>query len=284
MIDWIRMATGMKHDRRVHEMADACCKGDEAKMAGHLQFMLSEFPEHARDGDIHAVTDTLLERWAVWRGKAGAFAKAVRTTLCDDRGVVRAWEKHNGAAIRKSDRDAARQAAYRARRSRDDTPDVPPPVTRDRVRDVTPDVERNVTHDVDRDVTLRDVTTPSTTDVVVSPPSGDTASTATAGCAEQFVEPSHRTAYLAIRRAHRSPESLDATLTGMSQGLGAPGGKVLTWHQLGTALLEMQTAQAPITANVLRGFAAKAPAQRPAIRLVDDWPAPDAPAVPRRAS
>lgn len=83
----------------------------------------------------------------------------------------------------------------------------------------------------------------------------------TSPLAASFVDPSHRGAYERARRAARVPESLDASLSAMASGLGGIRGKPLTWHQIGTALVEVQAANAPTTPNVIRGFAAKVSAE-----------------------
>lgn len=107
-MNWIRVATKMKGDPRVGAIA-AACKVRVEHAVGLVCCALMEFPDHARDGDIAAVPDVVLEQWALWSGKAGVFAAAFRAQLCDERGVVRAWEKHNGAAIRKADADVQRK-------------------------------------------------------------------------------------------------------------------------------------------------------------------------------
>jgi hypothetical protein len=119
-MNWIRLATTMKGDTSVHQLAHRLTKGDVPKVIGHLQCLLSELPAHARDGDLRAIPDSLLEQWAMWGGKRGAFADAFRTIMCSDRTVVRAWDKHNGAAIREADRNRRNVAAYRERKRNDD--------------------------------------------------------------------------------------------------------------------------------------------------------------------
>lgn len=122
-MNWIRVATTMKGDTSVHQLAHQLTKGDVPKIIGHLQCLLSELPAHARDGDLRAIPDSLLEQWAMWSGKRGAFADAFRTVMCADRAVVRAWDKHNGAAIREADRNRKNVAAHRERkRNGDDDP------------------------------------------------------------------------------------------------------------------------------------------------------------------
>lgn len=122
---WIRVASQVAQDDKVWAIADAAgCDG--FKVIGHLVTLWGVMTEHAKDGDLSDTADTLLERWAQWDGARGVFADAVRAHLCDDRGVVAAWERYQGAALREAEQDAesarARRAAQRAARRGD----VPP--------------------------------------------------------------------------------------------------------------------------------------------------------------
>jgi hypothetical protein len=105
-MNWIRIAVGIKADPSVHAIAETCCRNDIGKAVGHVVNVLTELPDHARDGDLAGITDLTLEEWALWRGKSGAFATAFRAHLCTGT-RVRGWEKHNGKAVR--DNDAARE-------------------------------------------------------------------------------------------------------------------------------------------------------------------------------
>lgn len=106
MISWIRIARGIGDDPKVHAIADQV-GADIVAVVGHLVLLFGEMAEHAKDGDLRAVPDSALERWAGWTGKRGKFAAAFRQQLTTD-GVVSAWEKHNGAAIQKAEADAER--------------------------------------------------------------------------------------------------------------------------------------------------------------------------------
>lgn len=110
---WVRMDTGMKRDPRLWQLATALRK-DVGATVGYVMNVLAELPEHARDGDLSNVPDEVLESWAMWPGKRGAFAAAFVAQLCDGR-QVRAWEKHNGAALREADRSRERVRAFRER-------------------------------------------------------------------------------------------------------------------------------------------------------------------------
>lgn len=114
-MNWIRIATKMKGDPRVGAIA-ADCKIRIEHAVGLVACTLMEFPDHARNGDIGAVPDVVLEQWALWSGKAGVFATAFRTHLCDETGAVRSWEKHNGKAMRKAESDIERKRLAREQR------------------------------------------------------------------------------------------------------------------------------------------------------------------------
>jgi hypothetical protein len=116
-MNWIRIATRIKSDPKVGRIA-MDCGVPMAHAVGLVVSALMEFPEHARTGDISHVADVVLEEWAGWRGEPGRFASVFKAQFCDDTGLVRSWEKHNGAAIRKMDADLARKRARVARGSR----------------------------------------------------------------------------------------------------------------------------------------------------------------------
>ncbi|MCC7054002.1 MAG: hypothetical protein IT355_12130 [Gemmatimonadaceae bacterium] len=111
-MNWIRVATTIKNDPSVHAIAAECCRGDIAKAVGHVVAVLAECSTHARTGDLRAVQSLTLEEWAVWRGKSGALDKAIRSHLCTD-GVLRSWDKYNGAPIRENEAHRARMKARR---------------------------------------------------------------------------------------------------------------------------------------------------------------------------
>lgn len=114
-MNWIRIAVKIKNDPRIGALA-AACRIRVEHAVGLVTCALTEFPDHARDGDVSTVPDVVLEQWALWGGKVGVFAAAFRAHLCDGAGVVRAWERHNGAAIREA--DLARDRAKRWREER----------------------------------------------------------------------------------------------------------------------------------------------------------------------
>lgn len=111
-MNWIRIATKMKSDPRMGAIASAC-RVRVPEAVGLVCCVLMEFPDHVRDGDVAHVDNVVLEQWAGWGGRGGVFAEAFRRHLCDDAGVVRSWEKHNGAALRKAETDIERKRSMR---------------------------------------------------------------------------------------------------------------------------------------------------------------------------
>ncbi len=111
-MNWIRVAIGIHDDPAIARMADQC-KARVSDIVGCVVGVLVKLPEQARDGVISHIPDTLLEQWAHWNGKRGAFAKAFRSELCNPDGLIRTWEKHNGAHLREYDRQAEKARQYR---------------------------------------------------------------------------------------------------------------------------------------------------------------------------
>lgn len=106
-MNWIRISVAIADDPRVHELA-AALDLDIAHAVGLLVCLLRKFPEHAPKGEVGGVRDSLLELWALWQGKRGRFAAPFRTLFLSEAGVWIAWEKHNGKALAKLDRDRER--------------------------------------------------------------------------------------------------------------------------------------------------------------------------------
>lgn len=79
---------------------------------GHVSMLLGAVKLNAPDGDISAVPDDLLELWAKWRGKRGAFAPLYRRRFAPD-GKIKDWEEWNGRLLAKQ--EAERQRWHRRR-------------------------------------------------------------------------------------------------------------------------------------------------------------------------
>lgn len=241
-MNWIRIVVGIEDDPKIEDLADAL-KITLPHAVGLVVCTLGKFPAHAIDGDISRITDKKLERWSGWTGKAGAFATAFRDLFCTD-GVVASWMRHNGAPIRKAEANAEYKRQERERKRSggrgvrpDGTPDGTPPVTSPGGSNETN--ETNETNEEEEGA--------------VAPSS--------AGLAAEFADEAHRAAYAGARRSARNPETFDAMLGSLANGMGAPRGKPLTWHQLGTAILHIQgqPVPPPLTPNVIAGYAAKVP-------------------------
>lgn len=111
-MNWIRIAIGIKGDPAIRRMSDAL-KVQPAEIIGCIVGLLAEFPAHAPDGDLSAVSSNTLEDWAGWRRKRGVFAAVFREELCTPDGAVRSWEKYNGKAIAKAEREVERVRKWR---------------------------------------------------------------------------------------------------------------------------------------------------------------------------
>lgn len=149
-MDWIAIDVHIAGDAVTHRLADAF-RLHVAEAAGLLTLAFAGMAQHAQDGSLSSVTDSQIESWALWQGKRGAFAAFFRTQLCDDGGVVRAWEKYNGANIREAQAGRARMRAYRSRkkaeRSSNDTANGTTHGTANGTRDVRHNMTR---HDLTR--------------------------------------------------------------------------------------------------------------------------------------
>jgi hypothetical protein len=117
-MNWIRIAVGIGRDPSIIAMARGL--GVSTPLTtGCCVLVLTEIPTVSRGGDVSGVSDDALEAWAQWPGKRGKFATAFRAYLCTPEGVIKAWEKHNGAAIREADRRAEAMRERRKQRTRD---------------------------------------------------------------------------------------------------------------------------------------------------------------------
>lgn len=79
-----------------------------------LVFVLLRMLHRAPSGSLAGVADSLIEDWAQWRRRPGAFARAFREIFLDEHGVWRAWEVHNGRTVRNL--ETARERARSQRR------------------------------------------------------------------------------------------------------------------------------------------------------------------------
>lgn len=118
-MNWIRVCVNIADDPSVGAIADAC-DIPLSEAVGCVVSVLCKLPAHAADGGLASIPDRTLEKWANWEHERGAFAKAFRSAMCDDAGTVKAWDRHNGAAMReaKSARERMRDARKKPRPER----------------------------------------------------------------------------------------------------------------------------------------------------------------------
>jgi hypothetical protein len=170
-VNWIKVAVDIKADDAMGVIVDDCDVPRYAAV-GLCVNVLGTMATKAQDGDLSAVRDSTIEEWAGWDGKRGRFAVAFRAAMCKD-GIVRSWEKYNGAAIRKAEADIERIRAKRRGEvegcSRDVRANIArtSPDVRANIERTTPDV-RQVSQ-VDEDVDGNSLT--NTDDDVIPSPS-----------------------------------------------------------------------------------------------------------------
>lgn len=119
-MNWIRICVNIADDPAVGAIADAC-DIPLAEALGGVVAVLCKLPAHAEDGALAGIPDRTLEKWANWEHERGAFARAFREAMCDEHGVVKAWDRHNGSAIREA--KAARERMRESRKKPRPEPD-----------------------------------------------------------------------------------------------------------------------------------------------------------------
>lgn len=125
-MNWIRIDVAIGRDASLGNIAGACGVS-RVTATGHVLLVYTAMAEGCRNGDLATISDAVMEEWAQWRGKRGRFAVAFRAELCTQQGVVRSWEKYNGAKLREleSDRDRKRTARESAKLSAGHPPEQP---------------------------------------------------------------------------------------------------------------------------------------------------------------
>lgn len=121
---WIRWDTSAPRHEIVGALAEAL-KISPAQAFGHYAAACCGFGEYRPDGLAAAVSDTTLEDWALWRGKAGHFAAVFRQLCLEQRpghhdlpGTVKGWWRQR-APIDKQIRDAERRREQSAENPRE---------------------------------------------------------------------------------------------------------------------------------------------------------------------
>ena len=111
-MNWVAIDVGIASDPTTLKLADDL-DISVPEAGGLLAFTFCGMMRHADDGDLSHISDVAVETWANWHGDRGRYAAWFRTNLCDDAGIVRAWEKYNGASVRE-----AKASAERSKRRR----------------------------------------------------------------------------------------------------------------------------------------------------------------------
>jgi hypothetical protein len=119
-MEWVAIDIDIAGDPAVHRIA-AALKVRVPEVVGLLTLAFGGMAKHAPDVNIAGVPDTLLETWATWHGKRGTFAHQFRAELCDETGLVRAWEHYNGRNIRRAKAAIERTQTWRARKDAERT-------------------------------------------------------------------------------------------------------------------------------------------------------------------
>lgn len=178
-MNWIRICVNIADDPSVGAIADAC---DIAlsEAVGCVVSVLCKLPAHAEDGNLSAIPDRTIEKWANWEHERGAFAQALRSILCDDAGVVKAWDHYNGAAIREA--KAARERMRESRRKPKAETPTPKSTSDEAFAERAANVRRTVPRTFPSNGTERNETLPpSSPDGSEVPPAPPEATKAAAG-------------------------------------------------------------------------------------------------------
>lgn len=115
---WVAIDIHIASDPAVHRIA-AALRIRVPEVVGLLSLTFAGMVQHAPNGELAGVPDTLLEEWARWHGKRGAFAVQFRAELTDETGLVRSWEKYNGANLRRLEGARERSRLYRENQERE---------------------------------------------------------------------------------------------------------------------------------------------------------------------
>jgi hypothetical protein len=86
-----------------------------AAACGLLVTLWGRVVDEQEDGNVADRDDDVLEEWAKWRGKAGAFATAFRSAFTHDDGLIRGWREYQGPLVARREKDRARKSARTSR-------------------------------------------------------------------------------------------------------------------------------------------------------------------------
>ena len=104
---WIRVHAHLVEKPVVCRMAQAL-RIDPFKATGHLVTFWGSVAQHGKNGSLKDLPDSLLERWAGWTGKRGAFAAWVRAEHTDDEGRINEWDTYQGTLEQRREKERER--------------------------------------------------------------------------------------------------------------------------------------------------------------------------------
>jgi len=253
-MNWIRIATGIMRDPTLVHLSEALGVSVPTT-TGHVVGVLTALPEGSKTGDLSQVSDSTLEMWAMWRGKRGSFAAAFRAHLCDSQGVVRSWEKHNGAAMRESEASAERAKVWREKRKTN--------AVRTENERRTNGVANGLRTPL-RDETRRDVTTSADAEVVAREKPAPASQPRKVAYQQQLDElraaglPHEQAALDALIAGSVAPDlvvlELHATASGMHVIRGPHTGRSADVADVMRAVAEMAVSNKAFNVSLFRGF------------------------------
>lgn len=110
---WIRVHASLIDKPVVARMSDALGLSAMAAI-GHLITFWGNVSSHATDGRVGELSDALLERWARWTKRPGAFAQWLRAQHTDADGRVNEWDEYQGKLESRRAKQRARMAHVRS--------------------------------------------------------------------------------------------------------------------------------------------------------------------------
>ena len=111
-MNWIRVDVGIGRDSSIGAMSEALGVSVPTT-TGHTVLVYTAMAEGCLSGDLSTVKDSVIETWAMWRGKRGRFAAALRAHICTPEGVMRSWAKYNGSKLHEMEYDRERKRIAR---------------------------------------------------------------------------------------------------------------------------------------------------------------------------
>lgn len=265
-LDFVAIDPHVAADVRIVALAKAL-KKDRFWIVGHLPAFFGSVAMNTPDGDLSLVDDELLDAWA---GGVSGFGKAVREHLCNEDGVLRAWSRYNGRALRNLERDRHRKAERRAR-AHGTSPDGPR-----NVRGMSAESPRNVpgmSADVPRTIQIqiqKQIQKPLfLTEEKKKKQGGDGDGEVHARVDGYLAGVPHalRETVAGALRSHGNPEALVRSLEAIESGMTPPAYDRATIAQ---ALQDMAVAEVGISVRAIRGFCRKLVEPAPLAKAVGD--------------